>query len=84
MPFLEKHFHSTENCFMQDNDPKHTSRTAKEFYEEKGISWWPTPISSADFNPIEHVWRELKPLNTKELEGICLFCRKMSPERCNK
>ena len=26
LPFL------TEYCFMQDNDPKHTSRVAKDFY----------------------------------------------------
>ena len=68
--------------FMQDNDPNHTSRVTKNFYQEKNINWWPTPASSADLNPIERVWAELKhfisrhikPLSKKELaEGICLF-----------
>ena len=29
--------------FMQDNDPKHTSRLAKAFFERNGINWWRTP-----------------------------------------
>ena len=29
--------------FMQDNDPKHTSRLAKDFFQENGINWWRTP-----------------------------------------
>ena len=29
--------------FMQDNDPKHTSRVAKAFFEENEINWWHTP-----------------------------------------
>ena len=92
LPFIEKHFCGTEYRFMQDNDPKHTSRVAKDFYQEKGINWWPTPASSADFNPIERVWRELKhfiarhvkPLNKKELiDGICLFWKsRMTPGKC--
>ena len=36
LPFLDKHFHGTEYHFMQDNDPKHTSRVAKAFYVERG------------------------------------------------
>ena len=94
LPFLEKQFPGTEYRCMQDNDPKHTSRIAKDYYQEKGINWWPTPASSADFNPIERVWRELKhfiarhvkPLNKKELvDGICLFWKeKMSPAKCIK
>ena len=82
LPFLDEQFPDGRYCFMQDSDPKHTSRIVKDFYADKGINWWPTPASSADFNPIERVWRELKhfitrigkPLCKKELiEGICLF-----------
>ena len=94
VPFIKESFHGTEYRFMQDNDPKHTSRVAKAFYVERGINWWPTPASSADLNPIERVWRELKyfiartvkPLSKHELiEGICLFWRKrMTPAKCIK
>ena len=46
--------------FMQDNDPKHTSCRAQEFFAEKGINWWHTPPESPDANPIENLWHELK------------------------
>ena len=77
LPFTEKKFRGSIYRFMQDNDLKHTSKKAKEFYEEKGINWCPTPASSADMNPTERVWREIKfyiarhvkPLTKNELVG---------------
>ena len=42
LPFISQKFpHS--HCFMQDNDPKHTSRKAKEFFASNAINWWQTP-----------------------------------------
>ena len=46
--------------FMQDNDPKHTSRRARELFEEHRINWWQTPPESPDLNPIENLWHELR------------------------
>ena len=46
--------------FMQDNDPKHTSRWAQDFFNTRGINWWRTPPESPDANPIENLWHELK------------------------
>ena len=94
LPFIRKQFPDCEYRFMQDNDPKHTSQKAREFYEEEGINWWPTPASSADINPIKRVCRELKffivqhtkPLTKKELvAGIMCFLKEwMTPQKCVK
>ena len=80
--------------FMQDNDPKHTSRRAKAFFEEKNINWWRTPPESPDLNPIEDLWHELKffleskvkPRNKQELvDGIKKFwTKKVTLEKCAK
>ena len=43
--------------FMQDDDPKHTSRRSREFFKEKSIS---TPPESPDANTTENLWHELE------------------------
>ena len=59
LPFIRMEYPSFHQ-FMQDNDPKHTSRRAKDFFEHHNINWWKTPPESPDANPIENLWHELK------------------------
>ena len=76
---------------MQDNDLKHTSRAAQEFYAKSGINWWRTPAESPDMNPIKNLWhelkeymrREVKPRNKQELvNGILRFWATADVHKC--
>lgn len=69
VPFLQSKFHPpATHRFMQDNDPKHTSREAQSFYARSGINWWRTPAESPDMNPIENLWHELKEYIRREVK----------------
>ena len=92
LPFLHE-VYPDGHRFMQDNDPKHTSRQAIQFFEENQINWWRTPPESPDVNPIENLWHELKeflrrqvkPRTKEELTtGIHEFWDGVTVEKCTR
>ena len=58
LPFLRGVFPNGHR-FMQDNDPKHTSRLARQFIHDNNVHWWKTPPESPDANRLENMWHEL-------------------------
>ena len=92
LPFIHDKFPESHR-FMQDNDPKHCSILARNFFEDNGINWWKTVPESPDLNPIENLWHELKEFVRREvkpttkqqlIDGIKLFWSTVDSVKCTK
>ncbi|CAB4007133.1 Transposable element Tcb2 transposase [Paramuricea clavata] len=92
LPFIASEYPDGHR-FWQDNDPKHTSNSTKEWMKANGINHWPTPPESPDLNPIENFWANLKhhlrkftkPTNKEELvQGIQEYWKTVTPAMCQR
>ena len=43
LPTLQRPEYEKGHRFIQENNPKHTSRVAKAFFAESGVNWWRPP-----------------------------------------
>lgn len=73
LPYAAEHL--PQNQILQaDNDPKHTSRKAREFLQDNNMNVMTWPAQSPDLNPIDTLWndidniiKEKKPSNLNEM-----------------
>ena len=74
LPSAQLHFeqHPPEQWwFLQDNDPKHTSREITNWLHNNGVACLDFPPYSPDLNPMENLWNDLaRRVEQREVETM--------------
>ena len=90
LPFARREY-GHDFIYHQDNDPKHTSFIASQFFKDNDMIWSKAPPRSPDLNPIENLWADMKKFvasklckTMRELKiAVSEFWLTITPEKCS-